>query len=233
LGVIRRTSLILLVLLCGLLVGCSTARNPENAGQLEKPQKPKKPPPTLPDVTGMDGAEAADELESDGYTDVAFDPDPLTDGSGCSVTDQDPVGGTTWDHDSSVTLTLDCRQVDWENQEGDDWDAYTSSYSQGFSDSCGSVFDAVGESVYDEDPTDPYSAPTEYTRADCSLLDSGPQNVPPDVPDDPRGEGYNEGVSEGCQALFDEAGFTLYTSDGGQIDSSGCGTGGGTALPGE
>jgi hypothetical protein len=164
----------------------------------------------VPDATGEDGADAQSELEGEGFT-VTLDPDDSRDPAGCTVEDQDPVGGSDSAEGDEVIITLDCRQVDWENREGDNWDAFTASFSDGFNDGCATLFDLSPDgSLFDD--TD-----YEYSDIDCrSLEPSDPDSayvaeVSGDVPDDPEGQGYDAGFEDGCNAVFeDNSVFELY-----------------------
>jgi hypothetical protein len=232
----RWLSIAVLCLAAGLLGGCSTAAGPEDVPPEQKPPKPLKPLPEVPDVVDLDGADAISELETEGFDSVSLEPDPYTDGAGCTVLDQTPAGGEQVDQETDVTLTLDCRQVNWENLEGDDWQAFIDNYSQGFGDGCTALFNIAGEPLYDDDPYE-NDYVTEYYVFDCTGLEGDPEDVPIDVPDDPAGEGYSQGFDSGCQALFDDAiGLTLFTSDGSEVYPYECryhGGGAGAAVPGE
>ena len=86
-------------------------------------------------------------------------------GSGCTVEAQDPVGGAEGFEGDEVTLTIDCRQVDWENQEGDVWDDFTWGYEDGFDQGCQALFDLSPDgSLYEGD--------SEYTSLDCPTPDA-------------------------------------------------------------
>jgi hypothetical protein len=153
----------------------------------------------VPDVVGEDGAFAVSDLESAGFTAAVVDQvgDYRDDGSGCTVEDQDPFGGDEGGEGDEVTLTLDCRQVDWENQEGDDWDNFTFGYEDGFDQGCQALFDLSPDgSLYDGD--------SEYTSLDCPTPDAYDADYPSDVPDDPETEGYDLGFEAGCDAIFDD-----------------------------
>jgi hypothetical protein len=204
--------------LAGLLIasGCS-----EETDQASEPPKP--PPPRVPDMTGLEGSDALDDLESAGYTDVNFAPDPYTDGAGCTVTDQSPVGGSRAPKRAPLTLTVDCTEINWENQEGPEWEAFTKGYSQGFRDGCIALFTIAGEPVYDDDPYEERFV-TEYYLTDCTFLEDEPQDVPFSPPPDPPSEGYDQGFADGCDALFDDAiGLSLFAADGTEIYPHECG----------
>jgi hypothetical protein len=166
----------------------------------------------VPDVTGNDGQDAVDTIETAGLTtslegnsdEPSFD--PARDPTGCTVEDQTPAGGERAQRDDDVTLTLDCREVDWENQEGDDWDNYNTSFEQGFADGCQALFDLSPDGNL-------YDSGTQYTVDDCSTQDPGDGSdaAPADLPDDAEQQGYDDGFAAACQAAFDSAGVdTLY-----------------------
>jgi hypothetical protein len=114
------------------------------------------------------------------------------------VTDQDPVAGTEVDEGNEVTITVDCSQVDWENQEGPAWEDFSDAYSTGFDDGCQALFDQSPDgSLYEDD--------TEYTASDCQ----------DEVPDDPDSTGTELGTLDGCQSVFENDDVTSlnYGSD--------------------
>ena len=200
------TSLVVLSLLglaaCGSSTDSSSA--PDNAG-VESTGEIE-----VPDVTGEDGADAASAIEDVALTASLEDQDggSRDDGSGCTVQDQDPTGGDIAAEGDDVTLTLDCRAVDWENEEGSVWDEFTSGYEAGFDEGCQALFDLSPDgSLYEGD--------TEYTNLDCPSGDVSNADKPVDVPDDPESEGNDLGFDDGCDAIFDDValGFELYHGD--------------------
>jgi hypothetical protein len=155
---------------------------------------------TVPDVTDQDGDDAGTQLTDAGLN-VTYDPD-RDDATGCEVTDQDPAAGAELDPQTdatNVTLTLDCRQVDWENQEGDGWDTFNAAYSDGWNSGCDSVFTASpdGDTLhYDGE---------EFSSNDCqngNPGDASSADLPEDVPDDPEVDGEALGETEGCNYVF-------------------------------
>ena len=165
---------------------------------------------SVPDVTGQDGADATSELEDQDFT-VAyqlagdmFDSSVLAsveDPAGCEVTDQDPISGSDAVSGDEITLTVDCRQRDWENQEGDIWDEFTSGWTDGFDAGCTDLFGLSPDATL-------YNDETEYTEIDCTNLNpedpSEDDNLPADAPEDPESAGQELGHDAGCNALFDE-----------------------------
>lgn len=164
----------------------------------------------VPAVVDMDGEEANSEVESNDLTAtyVASSEDedinePRNDATGCSVVDQDPAADEEVDPGSEVKLSLDCRQVDWKNQEGDEWDGYADAYEQATDEGCAALFGETRDgSLYLDD--------TEYTRLDCvtSFPAEAADDPPSDVPDDFESEGARAGFDAGCEALFDLVGVT-------------------------
>lgn len=148
----------------------------------------------VPDVSYEDGQDAVDAIEAEELTATHDEDDP----AGCTVEDQDPVGGTEADPGSEVVLTLDCSQRDWENREGDDWDEFVGGYEAGWTDGC--------EGVFDDSPDGRlFANEQEFTSFDCpSPGGADTTDVPADVPDDPSSVGRNLGVEDGCEALFDD-----------------------------
>jgi hypothetical protein len=169
---------------------------------------------TVPDVAGEDGQDAVDEIDQAGLDSSlgGTAQEPSFDSSryptGCTVEDQDPRGGADAQPADVVTLTLDCRQTDWENQEGDDWDNYHDRFEDGFSDGCDALFNVSSDgSLYDD-------TQYEYTSTDCLDQDpgDGSDSAPADLPDDPEQQGYDDGFDAGCQAVFDAAGTDVLYS---------------------
>jgi hypothetical protein len=160
----------------------------------------------VPDVSSGNGAQAVSDVEDAGLEATLADTneDPSFDGSrdatGCDVTDQDPAPGELAAESDEVIVTVDCAQVDWENQEGAQWDAFNEAYQSWFDDGC--------QALFDESPTGSlYEDDVEYTAVDCQNENPGnaaeASDVPTDVPDDPEGAGTELGELEGCQALFE------------------------------
>lgn len=216
-----RARWVLVTLVVGLLglalAGCSAGS--EEAGSTSagsdaavSPDEPSSDGSgiSVPDVVGSDGADALSEIEDAGLTtsladgtgeDAEFD--PSRDPAGCEVTDQNPVGGEGAGEGDEVELQLDCRQIDWENQEGSDWEAYNDAYDSAFDDGCDGLFaQSPDGSLYEDD--------TEYTATDCQSLNPGDGSddaeLPSDVPDDPGATGTELGETAGCRALFDQQG---------------------------
>ena len=163
----------------------------------------------IPDATYGDGADAVDAVESEGLTATlidandGYDFDSTRDVTGCEVVDQYPAAGDLVDDGGEVDITVDCSQVDWENQEGAGWDAFNEAYAVAFDDGCRALFGEPPDgSLYEDD--------YEYTVIDCQNLNpgdgSGASDLPGDVPDDPEGTGIELGELDGCRALFDQQG---------------------------
>jgi hypothetical protein len=163
-----------------------------------------------PDVSGEDAADAVSDVEAEELTATLADDgedDPLfdtsRDPSGCTVTDQDPAAGEPVDDGGEVTIYVDCRQVDWENQDGSDWETFSEAYTAGFDDGCDALFnESPNGSLYEDD--------YEYTVIDCQNENPGDgseaSDAPVDVPDDPEASGTELGELDGCQALFENQG---------------------------
>lgn len=195
---------LLLAALLGLALGAcgsdSTDSPPqdepagEEPGQFETPEE-EEHFVEVPDVTGMDGQEAVDEIEAEGLTASHDELDPAE----CTVEDQDETGEV--EPDTEVVLTLDCRQRDWDNREGDEWDLFKSSFAVGTTDGCEALFSLSPDgSLYSDDD--------EYTSTDCTLAtDDDPESagveIPEEVPEDPESVGRSLGFDHGCAALFE------------------------------
>src|SRR4051794_25720739 len=63
------------------------------------------------------------------------------DPAGCTVLEQDPEADAEAQPEDEVTVTLDCGQVDWENQQGEAWDSFVSGYEDGFEQGCEALFE--------------------------------------------------------------------------------------------
>jgi hypothetical protein len=170
----------------------------------------------VPDVTDEDGADAVSSLEDAGFS-VSLTEDDGRDATGCTVTDQDPIGEA--EDGADIQLTLDCRQIDWDNQTGEDWDAFNEAYSTGWDEGCDEAFDNSpdGSLYYDGE---------EFTSMDCQGNNPGDAtsaDIPADVPDDPTVDGEELGVSDGCASAFDDLSpeAVLYYGEDG-YDSSYC-----------
>lgn len=197
----RPSALLAAGLCAACLAACGTSATDDTPAQ-DAPSADQFVEPTgieVPDVVGEDGAFAVSDLESAGFTATVVDQvgDYRDDGSGCTVENQASSGGDEGAEGNEVTLTLDCRQVDWENQEGDDWDTFTFGYEDGFDQGCQTLFDLSPDgSLYEGD--------TEYTSLDCPSPDAFDADYPADVPDDPETEGYDLGFEAGCDAVLDD-----------------------------
>jgi hypothetical protein len=154
----------------------------------------------VPDVVGMDGADAESEIDSAGLT-AYYD---VNDPAGCEVTDQSLAADAEAAEGEPVELTLDCRQRDWESQDGDDWMSYTDAFDGAAQEGCEALFGETDNgSLYEDD--------TEYTALDCESvsLPAADEAPPTDVPDDAASEGGRAGFDGGCAALFES--FLSYT----------------------
>lgn len=187
-----------------LLAGCG------DTGNTSAPEPPggasDEPAVVVEDVTGHDADDAQttlDDLEVEfvaGGEDDDIDA-PRNDVAGCEVVDQDPSPGVEVAIGDDVTLGIDCRTVDWENQEGDEWDAFSSAFEDAYTTGCEALFDLSPDGSLHEDGT-------EYSNVDCPATADAADDPPPDVPDDPAAAGEETGFDAGCQALFDDAGIT-------------------------
>jgi hypothetical protein len=218
-----------LLLAVGLFAVCLAACDTSAEDALSGEQASEMSVIEVPDVVGEDGAFAVSDLEGSGFTAALVDQagDYRDDGSGCTVEDQDPVGGDEGVEGDEVTVALDCRSVDWENQEGDVWDEFTVGYESGFEEGCEALFDLSPDgSLYEGD--------TEYTSFDCPTPDVFDAGYPADVPDDPEAEGHDLGFEDGCDALFDDVALSYelyYGEDAYTADD--CKAQGGVAAPSE
>jgi hypothetical protein len=171
----------------------------------------------VPDVVGKDGQDAVDTLEYEGFS-VDFS-DYRDDAAGCEVLSQDPE--VEAEPESEVMLELVCRQVDWDNQEGEDWELFDEAYLSGWNDGCDEAFSNSpdGNYLYDADGE-------ERSASDCQdnrPYDATNADYPQEVPDDPEGEGSDLGEDDGCVSAFDDLswdGVLRYEDQ--EFDSSWC-----------
>jgi hypothetical protein len=186
------------------------------AGYAPEPSAEGAESAVLPDLTGEDGQVAVDKLENLGML-VSLSEDDGRDPTGCTVEGQDQFGEI--EAGTEVVLTLDCRQIDWDNQEGEDWDLFNQAYSTGWDDGCDEAFfnSPSGSLYYDSE---------EFTSLDCELNNPGDASgadIPIDVPDDPQSAGEDLGMTDGCMSAFDDLSLdgSLYYGDE-AFDSSFC-----------
>ena len=142
----------------------------------------------VPDATYGDGDDAWTAVEDEGLTPVFLDAnddpsfDDTRDGTGCDVLDQAPVAGEFVAEGDEVEITIDCAQLDWEDQEGTAWELFNEAYTIAFDDGCQALFDDSPDGSFYEDDY-------EYTVDDCQSFNPGDamslSDVPDDVPDDP------------------------------------------------
>ena len=214
----------MLVVLVVAPVGCGSTSSDDSgdepAGERDAAVASSPPPPEpdlieVSDVTGEDGQDAVDTLEAEGFT-VDFTEDSGRDPAGCEVLSQDLEGEA--EAEAEVLLELDCRQVDWENQDGEDWELFSTAYDSGFEAGCADVFFEYGDRALYTDDGD------EVTDLDCPSADVFSADVPGDVPDDPEVEGDVLGRSDGCEALFEDVAFygSLHSSDDTEVDFTVC-----------
>lgn len=160
----------------------------------------------VPDVSMDDGADAVSELEGEGFSVSLADADEdslfdsTRDATGCEVRDQDPAAGEVIAEGEEITVTVSCAQVDWENREGNAWEAFDAAYASGFDGGCEALFyQSPNGSLYEDD--------YEYSAVDCQNENPGDgseaSEVPDEVPSDPESAGTEVGELDGCRALFE------------------------------
>lgn len=204
--------LALLIALGAAFSGCAevASESPEGASA-DSYEYPEEEPELVevPDVVGSDGADGESATTDAGLVPVlaasSVDEDisePRFDAAGCEIVEQDPGSFTEVDPESEVTLYLDCRQIDWENQDGDEWETYTAAFEEALQEGCRSYFSLSPDgSLYDGDE--------EYTVLDCVTASEpdADEYAPSDVPDDPESDGATLGFDAGCGMLLDTLGL--------------------------
>jgi hypothetical protein len=221
---VPRLTFLLVVSLCLLASSCATTDTggSDSAGAIAQGDGSIE----VPDVSAEDGADAVSDVESESLTTTLADDgdddssfDSSRDASGCTVTEQDPAAGEMVDEGTEVAIIVDCRQVDWENQEGTDWEAFGDAYLRAFDDACIALFaGSPNGSFYEDD--------VEYATIDCQNESPGDgseaTDIPGDVPDEPEGAGTDAGELDGCQALFENQGITSLNYGQESITESDC-----------
>jgi hypothetical protein len=211
----RRIALLLAAAAClPATIGCggsdgsqTTSEAAPAAGWAAEDDASENGAPTIevPDATGQDGWNAVSDIEAEGLVpaleDANGDPnfDIGRDADGCEVLDQDPAAGTELEEGGEVILAVDCRQVDWDNQEGSVWDDFDSAYLAGFEDGCDALFAMSPDGYLYEDDD-------EYTVFDCTLVQpssaADASDLSADFPEDPQAEGAALGALDACQMMF-------------------------------
>jgi hypothetical protein len=198
-----------LLLLVAALAGCGA-----DSGPAKSPAPPESHLLTVPDAVRQDGAGAVRRIRAAGLTAVVEDVQGITraDPSGCTVTGEDPPAGSKARRAGDVTLTVDCRERDWEAQQGDAWQAFDEAYRSGFDSGCERLFGLSGTGFLQ-------NGATEYAVADCKHLnphDAGQANtIPTQLPQYPNAAGRRAGIGDGCKALFDQEAVDQLSADDG------------------
>jgi len=183
-----------------LVAGCGGSQAPSR-DQARAADRTQDVAIKVPDVTGEDAEEAQDALEAMKFL-VTLD--PPSELPGCTVGEQDPKAGQTVAPQTEVTIRVDCRQVDWERQEGVEWDAYTTGYSTGFVRACKALFALPSGGVLLEPDSSP-ELPKQHDESECRNEAASADDPPSEVPDDPERTGEKQGIEAGCQTPFDLA----------------------------
>ncbi len=200
-SMVHPVRLVVLLLATALIAGCGENANPSRDGQGGAADATQDASLKVPDVTGQDVGEAQDALEAMKFL-VTLD--PPSGPTGCTVGEQEPPAGETVAAETEVTILLECRQVEWERQEGQDWDAFTTGYSTGFVRACKALF-ALSSSGVLLEPDSSAESPGQHDEAECRNEAVSADDPPSDVPDDPERTGERQGVKAGCQTPFDLA----------------------------
>jgi hypothetical protein len=167
---------VLTILLLVALTGCGTDAGSTSDAE-DRAYISEEEGIEVPDVSLEDGADAVSSIESEGLTatlvdangEFGFDGHP--DASGCEVVDQTPAGGELVAEGDDVEVTVDCAQVDWENQEGAGWDAFNDGYGDGFDEGC--------QELFDESPDGSFTRTTTSTRSSTARTSTPATAAPP------------------------------------------------------
>ena len=108
-------------------------------------------------------------------------------------------------------------QEEWDARAGTAWEAFTSTWSNGFSDGCAELFAAAPNGTL-------YNGDQEFVVDDCTSLDPGdPEAFGAVIPDQPSDDGYELGHEAGCGALFDQEGVDELYSGRSAYTAEDCG----------
>jgi hypothetical protein len=95
--------------------------------------------------------------------------------------------------------------ADWENRQGEAWDAYSTAFQESGASACQDFFNQTDNgSMYNDD--------YEYTATDCENAFDGDADtssyvdVPAEPPFDPESDGADAGRQAACEGFFDEEG---------------------------
>jgi hypothetical protein len=108
-------------------------------------------------------------------------------------------GGSMYDEDATEDVDA-IAQEEWDAQEGDAWDEFSSGYLAGWESGCDIAFEGSPDG-------DLYDQGEQYSADDCYQLapwDAADADYPIYPPDDPYYEGELLGETDGCVAAFDE-----------------------------
>ena len=197
-GMARPLRLAVVLIAAALVAGCgggSTASGGAAAGDRDAAQDVGV---RIPDLIGDDVGEAQDALEALKFL-VTLD--PPSGPKGCTVGEQEPRAGETVAPETEVTILLDCRRVEWDAQEGEDWDAYTAGYSAGFVRACKALFALAPSGVLlEQDFASEIQG--QHDEAECRNEAVSTDDPPSDPPKEPERAGERRGVKAGCNAPF-------------------------------
>lgn len=218
LALMQRIAVLLMAAAClAVFAGCGSSGGSRTASEADAPAagwsadgdlgENGTPMVEVPAAVGQDGWAAVSDVEAEGFVvvleDANEDPyfDTARDPDGCEVLDQDPAAGEQLEEGDEVTLVVDCRQVDWDNQEGAVWDDFDSAYQSGFDDGCDALFAmSPNGSLYEDDD--------EYSVLDCQLVRpssaTDATELPAEFPEEPETAGAALGALDGCQMMFSE-----------------------------
>jgi hypothetical protein len=110
-----------------------------------------------------------------------------------------PTSDYDYESDDSDYYPYEDAQDAWDNQDGQDWEAFSDGYVQGWEAGCDVVFDESPDGYL-------YDQGEQFAVEDCYAnepLDASDADIPYEVPIDPEDEGYALGESDGCISAFE------------------------------
>ena len=158
-----------------------------------------------------DPGDLVEDLQFEGFeVDVALESGEgvnSSEVSECLLVSVNPAGSV--EVGELIEVVVDCGQRDWDDRNGDAWEAFAAAYAEGYEDGCEELFDGSPDGSL-------YLDGLEYTSIDCpfvselSLEVEQAASIPSEIPDAPELEGERIGRTDGCSAMLDSVGGALY-----------------------